>query len=43
MRPPEVFARELRPEEGQRLRRLSKTSRVASTRQRAMIMLASNR
>ena len=42
MRPPEVFARELRPEEGQRLRRLSKTSRVASTRQRAMILLASN-
>ena len=42
MRPPEVFVRELRPDEGQRLKRLSKTSKVASTRQRAMILLASN-
>jgi transposase len=42
MRPPEVFVRELAPHEGQRLKRLSKQSRVASTRQRAMILLASN-
>ena len=42
MRPPEVFVRELRPDEGQRLKRLSKTSKVASTRQRATILLASN-
>src|SRR5205809_5892443 len=42
MRPPEVFVRELAPHEGQRLKRLSKQSKVASTRQRAMILLASN-
>jgi transposase len=42
MRPPEVFVRELAPAEGQRLKRLSKRSRLASTRQRAMILLASN-
>ena len=42
MRPPEVFVRELAPQEGQRLKRLSKQSKVASTRQRAMILLASN-
>ena len=42
MRPPEVFVRELAPAEGQRLKRLSKQSRLASTRQRAMILLASN-
>ena len=42
MRPPDVFVRELRPDEGQRLKRLSKTSKVASTRQRAIILLASN-
>ncbi len=42
MRPPEVFVRELRPDEGPRLKRLSKQSRVASTRQRALILLASN-
>jgi len=41
MRPPEVFARELAPHEGQRLKRLSKRSKVASTRQRASILLAS--
>jgi transposase len=42
MRPPEVFVRELAPHEGQRLKRLSKQSRLASTRQRALILLASN-
>jgi transposase len=42
MRPPEVFVRELAPHEGQRLKRLSKRSKVASTRQRALILLASN-
>jgi hypothetical protein len=42
MRPPEVFVRELRPDEGPRLKRLSRQSRVAATRQRAMILLASN-
>ena len=42
MRPPEVFVRELLPHEGQRLKRLSKQSKVASTRQRASILLASN-
>jgi len=41
MRPPEVFVRELAPHEGQRLKRLSKRSKVASTRQRASILLAS--
>src|SRR4051812_11807348 len=41
MRPPEVFVRELAPYEGQRLKRLSKRSKVASTRQRASILLAS--
>jgi hypothetical protein len=42
MRPAEVFVRELAPHEGQRLKRLSKQSKVASTRQRAMILVASN-
>jgi transposase len=42
MRPPEVFVRELRPDEGQRLKRLSRRSKVASTRERAIILLASN-
>ncbi|MGH7539552.1 MAG: IS630 family transposase [Gemmatimonadota bacterium] len=42
MRPAEVFVRELAPHEGQRLKRLSKQSKVASTRQRALILLASN-
>lgn len=42
MRPPEVFVRELSPAEGQRLKRLSKRAKHASTRQRASILLASN-
>jgi transposase len=42
MRPPSVFVRELAPAEGQRLKRLSKQSKLASTRQRALILLASN-
>jgi transposase len=42
MRPPEVFVRDLAPAEGQRLKRLSRQSKVASTRQRAVILLASN-
>jgi transposase len=42
MRPPSVFVRELAPHEGQRLKRLSKQSKLASTRQRALILLASN-
>jgi transposase len=42
MRPPEVFVRELAPFEGQRLKRLSRQSKLASTRQRALILLASN-
>jgi arsenate reductase-like glutaredoxin family protein len=41
MRPPEVFVRELAPREGQRLKRLSKQLKAASTRQRASILLAS--
>lgn len=41
MRPAEVFVRGLAPHEGQRLRRLSRQSKVASTRQRASILLAS--
>ena len=41
MRPPEVFVRELAPAEGQRLKRLSKQAKHASTRQRAAILLAS--
>ncbi len=41
MRPPEVFVRELAPFEGQRLKRLSKQAKHASTRQRAAILLAS--
>ena len=41
MRPPSVFVRELAPPEGQRLKRLSKRASQASTRQRAMILLAS--
>ena len=42
MRPPEVFVRELAPHEVQRLKRLSKQSKLASTRQRALVLLASN-
>ena len=41
MRPPSVFVRALAPVEGQRLKRLSKRAKHASTRQRAMILLAS--
>ncbi len=42
MRPPEVFVRELAPEQGQRLKRLSKSSKSAAVRERALILLASN-
>jgi transposase len=42
MRPPEVFVRELAPEQGQRLKRLSKSSKSSSVRERALILLASN-
>ena len=42
MRPPEVFVRELSPAEGQRLKRLSKRAKHASSRQRAAILLASH-
>jgi len=41
MRPPSVFVRSLAPPEGQRLKRLSKRAKHESTRQRAMILLAS--
>ncbi len=41
MRPAEVFVRGLAPHEGQRLKRLSKTAKHQSTRQRASILLAS--
>ncbi len=41
MRPPSVFVGSLAPVEGQRLKRLSRRARHASTRQRAMILLAS--
>jgi hypothetical protein len=41
VRPPEVFVRELSPEEGARLKQVSKRARYQSTRQRAMILLAS--
>jgi transposase len=41
MRPPEVFVRELSPEEGRRLRSISKRARYQSKRQRAMIVLCS--
>jgi len=42
LRPPSVFVRALAPAGGQRLKRLSRQSKLASTRQRAMILLASN-
>ena len=42
MRPPEVFVRELAQEQGQRLKRLSRTSKNAAVRERALILLASN-
>lgn len=41
MRPPSVFVRELAPEEGQRLKTLSRRAKHFSTRQRAGIVLAS--
>jgi transposase len=41
MRPPEVFVRELSPEEGARLKSVSKRAKYQSKRQRAMILLAS--
>jgi transposase len=41
MRPPSVFVRPLAPAEGQRLKRLSRQAKHASTRQRAAILLAS--
>lgn len=41
MRPPEVFVRELSPEEGERLRSISRRARYQSKRQRAMILLCS--
>jgi len=42
MRPPEVFVRELSPEEGSRLKSISKKAKYQSKRQRAMILLASS-
>ena len=42
MRPPEVFVRELSPEEGARLKSISKRAKYQSKRQRAMILLASS-
>lgn len=41
MRPPEVFVRELSPEESLRLRSISKKAKYQSKRSRAMIVLAS--
>jgi hypothetical protein len=41
MRPPEVFVRELTPEEGARLRSISRRAKYQSKRERAMIVLAS--
>ncbi len=42
MRPAEVFVRELSPEEGSRLKSISKRAKYQSKRQRAMILLASS-
>ncbi len=42
MRPPEVFVRELSPEEGSRLKSISKKAKYQSKRERAMILLASS-
>ena len=42
MRPAGVFVRELAPEQGQRLKRLSRRRKSASVRERALILLASN-
>jgi len=41
MRPPDVFVRELSPEEGMQLRDISRKAKYQSKRQRAMILLAS--
>jgi len=41
MRAPSVFVRELSPQEGERLRRVSRRAKHFSTRQRASILLAS--
>ena len=41
MRPPEVFVRELSPEEGARLKSISKRAKYQCKRQRAVILLAS--
>jgi hypothetical protein len=41
-RPPSVFVRDLSPEEGMRLRRISRQSKVFALRQRAQILLASD-
>jgi len=42
MRPPEVFVRALLPEEGARLKQVSKKAKYQSKRQRAIILLASS-
>ncbi len=41
MRSPSVFVRELRPEEGNRLKRLSRKAKHESTRERALVCWAS--
>jgi len=41
VRPPEVFVRELSPQEGARLKSISRRARYQSKRERAMILLAS--
>ena len=41
MRPPEVFVRELTPEEGHRLKSISRRAKYQAKRQRAMVVLAS--
>src|SRR5947209_13679450 len=41
MRPPEVFVDEISPEEGARLKQVSKRAKYLCKRQRAMILLAS--
>ncbi|MFZ1924728.1 MAG: IS630 family transposase [Solirubrobacteraceae bacterium] len=41
MRPPDVFVRELSPDEGLRLRGISRKAKYQSKRQRAMVLLAS--
>jgi transposase len=42
MRPPEVFVRDLSPQEGARLKSISKKAKYESKRQRAIILLASS-